>query len=325
MALQKYFSGFSVFDYIFYGPPPFYGKGWNIIFEKMDNLNKNGSLAIINGTQYPTKNVIINANSLERAKYVTELLFAAKCLYMGELSLFHQMPVTLQINTSDTFQQKSLIGESCNGVPVICMIAAKASYRKEYQYALFKHLTSLELISSDSIVFDPSEWTPGKYVSLSIDYRVKCAYAIVIAYSVIEELSLEPRASEKSPSYIDGKWNPIVKNELEGRLVKAGINLEETFPWILRDTPTKLERVRKPRIKSKANWAFGKIRDGEIEVIDALTRASWLRSKVSAHKLRELASSLNYYEVNNVQRLARRLLLEKMGFWKYEDNESVIT
>jgi len=325
MPSQKYYSGFSVFDYAFYNPPPFNGKGWSITFDELDDSHGNGLSANVNSVHDPRKTVIINANSLERARYVSELLNASRCLQYGSSSSlpFYQKPEVCLIDASDTSHQKSLVGASFSGLPLVCMIAAKASFRKEYQYALFKHLASYELMSSEPMDLEPTEWAPGKFVSLSIDYHVRCAYAIVIAYSVIEELSLELRASNKTPSFIDGKWNPIVKNELENRLKKVGINLAEPFLWILRDTPTKIERVRRPRIQSKAKWAYGKIRDGEIEVIDALAQASWLRSKVSAHKLRELASALNYYEVFNIQNLARRLLLEKMGFWRYEDDDFV--
>ena len=317
MTLQKYNSGFSVFDYAFFTPPPFYGKGWNITFENYEDSGRRKISSTVNGVENPSKTVVINANSLERAQYVSELIYAAECLHSGSLGLspFYQGPEVHLIDSSFTSKQESLPNVSFSGIPLYCMIAAKASFRKEFQYALFKHLASHELISSDPWSFDPTEWVPGKFVSLSVGYHVKCAYAIVIAYSVIEELSFELRASKNNPSFIDSEWNPIVKNELEKRLKKAGINLAELFFWTLRDTPTKIERVRQPRIQNKANWSYGKIRDGEIEIIDALAQASWLRSKVSAHKLRELASALNYYEVHNIQWLARRLLLEKMGFW----------
>jgi hypothetical protein len=49
--------------------------------------------------------------------------------------------------------------------------------------------------------------------------------------------------------------------------------------------------------------------------IDAIRLASFLRSKVFSHKMKELASSLNSYDIENVKHLARRLLLETLGFW----------
>lgn len=44
------------------------------------------------------------------------------------------------------------------------------------------------------------------------------AQAIIIFYSVIEELGLEIRANRDNPSFINGRWNPVIKNELENRL-----------------------------------------------------------------------------------------------------------
>jgi hypothetical protein len=195
------------------------------------------------------------------------------------------------------------------------MVAAKASHRKTYQYALFKHLLSHEVFSTSIMDLEPSYWWPTQFVFDSAQHHVRCAYAIIAAYSVLEELALEMRASREKPSIIDGKWNPEVKTELESRLLKAGIDLSEAVLWTLRDTPTRVERMRPPRSQSKAKWARLKIRDSEVEVVDAIAYASWLRSKVSAHRLRELAGSLSYYEVANVQGLARRVLLERLGFW----------
>jgi len=42
---------------------------------------------------------------------------------------------------------------------------------------------------------------------------------------------------------------------------------------------------------------------------------SWLRSKVAAHRLGNLARSLTKYDVHNAQTTARRLLLGHLGFW----------
>ncbi len=320
MNLQKYFSGFSVFDYALCDPPPFVGKGWSITFEEFDVSHENCITNTINCDQHPKKSVVINAPSLDRAQFVVELLCASRCVQDGFLiiSPCDLKPKLHLIDASNISQEKIKAGAVFPDFPLTCLIAAKASFRKEYQYALIKNMTSHEFISMEPMDLDPKEWLPSKFVSFSVEYQVRCAYAIVLAYSVIEELSFEVRANNQNNSFIKGKWNPVVKSELESRLKKNRINLKEDFLWVLRDTPTRIEHERQLIIQSKANWAFGKIRDVNIEVIDALARASWLRSKVSAHKLKELAGALNVYEVYNVQNLARRLLLEKMGFWRYK-------
>ena len=108
-----------------------------------------------------------------------------------------------------------------------------------------------------------------------------------------------------------------MKQELEDRLLKANVDLSEPLMWHLRDAPTKIERSRQPPSKSKCEWASAKVRDVYVEVIDGIAYASWLRSSISAHRLPRLARSLTIYDVANVQHLARRLLLEVLGFWRY--------
>jgi hypothetical protein len=54
-----------------------------------------------------------------------------------------------------------------------------------------------------------------------------------------------------------------------------------------------------------------------MDVIDAIHYVSFLRSLIAAHKTdKRLVKGLSAYEVANAQFLARRLLMEKMGFWR---------
>ena len=63
-------------------------------------------------------------------------------------------------------------------------------------------------------------------------------------------------------------------------------------------------------IDEGAECACGNVPDGWMDIVDAIACASWLRSKVASHRLGELATSLSPYDVENVQGLATRLLLE---------------
>lgn len=143
------------------------------------------------------------------------------------------------------------------------------------------------------------------------------ANAITSAYSVLEELSFDVRASSGVPSRIDGRWNPLVKDDLKERLTNAGINITEPILWHLRETPTRIERMRRPPTLGKCEWAGYRVRDQYLDVIEAIAYASWLRSKISAHRASLLTRSLTVYDVANVQHLSRRLLLEALGFWRY--------
>jgi hypothetical protein len=54
-----------------------------------------------------------------------------------------------------------------------------------------------------------------------------------------------------------------------------------------------------------------------VSIVDAIAHASWLRSRVSAHKLKyEFARVLSVYDVSNAQFFARRLLLESLRLWR---------
>ncbi len=322
--MKAYYSGYLVSDYAFFPPAPYRGKGWIISFEGEPGDHACRQQTVFEGKCYPGKAVNIYAASEERALYVGDIIYASLCLVLGQLPPFDR-PLVVPINPESGPQRQTRRHSvatprdvDVGDLPLACLIAAKASYRKAYQYALFKHLLSREIFSTNIMDLVPSGWLSAKFVLASREHHVHCAYAILLAYSVLEELSLEMRASGKKPSRIKGRWNPPVKQELERRLKNAGIDLSETILWILRDTPTGIERTRPLDIQSRAEWAGLKVRDAEVGVADAIAHMSWLRSRVSAHKLGEVAACLSYYDVSNAQDLARRLLLERLGFWRYQ-------
>lgn len=297
------------------------GRGWEIVLEQ--NLLCN---TIVDGE--PAKEIIIYAQSNKRAEYVANLILAAHCLYTGDLCTYDDR--TVFQNRAETIEeiekQLSIGGHSTLGIynlPVACLISAKASQKNAYQYAIFKYLLSYRTVPIIASDLDPQrDWRPGKAISMFPKELVSYTVAIILYYSVLEELSLDIHASNEEPSMINGKWNPKIKSELEECLISADIDLSEHLLWTLRDTPSNIERKRKPTMSQKTEWSYYKIRDIYVEVIDAIAYSSWLRSKISAHKLSTLSRSLKIYDVANVQHLARRLLLETLGFWRYHENTS---
>jgi len=323
--VKRYYSGYLVGDYALFPPAPYKGKGWTICFEDRPSDQASAHQTWIEGKWYPAKAVNICASSPERADDVGDMIYASVCLMLGQLPPCGRtavIPADLHNAEQEDGQDQApgttrdvLVGS----LPLACLIAAKASYSKAYQYALFKHLLSHQIFSTSTAGLRPSGWWSRQLVFKSREHHVHCAYAIVLAYSVLEELSVHIRADKDKPSTIDGEWNPEVKQELETRLKRAGIDLSESFLWIQRDTPTRIERTRPPRTQSLAEWAGLKVRDHELALVDAIAYTSWLRSRVSAHKLGQVAASLSYYDVLNAQHVARRLLLEKLGFWRYQE------
>ncbi len=139
----------------------------------------------------------------------------------------------------------------------------------------------------------------------------------VLHFAALEAMGLEVRASMKKPSKLpNGEWNPPVLCDLENRLRSAGIDLDEMFVWTTRNPPTRIEQRHGSLKGIIPSWAGGPVRDRLISVTDALSRASLIRSKTAAHGGLKLIQSVTVYDVHNMQGLARRLLLECLGFWR---------
>lgn len=145
--------------------------------------------------------------------------------------------------------------------------------------------------------------------------HITFCHAIISAYSVLEELGLEIRASKDNPSKIGDQWNPKVKSDLEKRLIKSGIDLSDTLLWTMRGPKRKLEKVKGMPVFKKSLWSYGQVRDAEVDLIDAIAYASWLRSYVSSHTVKEITKVVSPYDVINTQHLARRCILEPFGIW----------
>jgi hypothetical protein len=102
-------------------------------------------------------------------------------------------------------------------IPLACLIAAAASWRLQYVYGLAKLRLSLETFSLPIVELDPYHSDNVPKSPLPEDH-VRLAFAIVTAYSCIEELGLEVRASNKNPSILpNGTWNPVIRSNLERR------------------------------------------------------------------------------------------------------------
>jgi hypothetical protein len=265
------------------------------------------------------------ARSQTAAQRAADLIFAAYCLTLGAwpplpVFGFRVWPLDQRARhdasiDDDTDLPADYTEIQAGGLLQAAILAARASLRKAHAYALFKLKLSYLLSSASQVDLRPSLWSRHRAVMRSPDLHVAYAFAIQTAYSAIEELGLEVRASKERPSLIGADWNPPVLTDLEGRLDTARINRALPFVWHLRDTPTKVERRYAVRATLSARVPFERVRDREIPVVDALAQASRLRSRVSAHRFNEVTASLTKYDAANVQRLARRLVIEALGEW----------
>ena len=233
----------------------------------------------------------------------------------GGPCLFSAIDVKRRLRESAEFQRP---WSAFPDIPWACLIAAKASRRLNYIYAIFKWQLSALLFSVHYDDLHPFRRTIPK--SVHSDEHIEYATAITLAYSAIEEIGFEIRASSSNPSSIKGTWNQPVIENLERRLRAGGIDLDEAFGWNIRGSKTRLEKDKPKQARAparKAPWCRWQIRDSRVHVADAIAHASWLRSKVSSHKSKqEFLRVLSAYDVTNVQNLARRLILESLGYFR---------
>ncbi len=317
--------------------PPYQGRGWSIglrtyelkgkpyrrpakinEFSALRGFNPQvGSIRKVNGRSVSwttTPELVIFAKSQATAQQAANLLFAARLVLNMSLTFVDHF-MALPEDTCDPEFEHYRQTLHAPGLTEAAALAARLSARRQWQYAAMKFWTSYRVCGPDFWDFHPSSAT-HRGVTNDPFAHVACAQAVTNAYGVIEELGLEMRASKEEPAKLDGgAWNPIVRNRLERRLRNARINLERKFNWAVRGPRTRIEAKRPPPQGSREPWTFGPLRDRKVEIVDAIAHASWLRSKVSAHRTSSLTMSLTETDVHNVQMLARRLLLESAGFF----------
>jgi hypothetical protein len=290
------------------------GAGWEAIVEPCDPDLYRQSLVLLSRTH-------------RNAQRALELIWECLWINLGGAIDFNDYPEVAPEggdDPTDAWLRRSHYSRmtaerwsfETSGILEACVIAARASRHRNTAYAAHLLAFSQSLAAIHHMDLDPSHWRHQPAVSPFGRDHVRLAYALIASYTAIEQLGLELRASAQRPSKIEGEWNPPVKSDLEARLRDANVDLSELALWTRRGTIRRVEMRRPPRRAATPEWSAGPIRDVEVEVVDAIADVSWLRSKVSAHRLSDDAASLTIYEVSNAQYLARRLLLSRLGLWR---------
>jgi len=310
---QRFWTGMVAHGEDPYQPDsPFNGAGWTALLEEPWPRTS----TIVGGRE-----VVLVARSLETAQRTLNLIHSCHSLVQGAPDLFTVQPLAFNglqpegLSTEERATVERYLYSASN-FPLACAVAAKASRRRSTVYAVAKYAFSLATFSIQLVDLEP--WrAPHLAISSFPDDHVMFAHAIMAAYSVVEDLGLNLRASAKNPSRIDGEWNPAVRSDLESRLLAAGVVLHEKLLWTVRGPRRRIERKRPLPDGEAAPWAGQLVRDSDIPIVDAIAYAEWLRSAVAAHGVKDLTPALSPYDVINVQHVARRLLLEKLGFWRW--------
>ena len=334
---KKYLTGFITNrgDYPF--GFSFKGSWGRILFE--EHKGKYFTGISVGKKIMPIRHLIIESNLEEKTREILSLIYACLviingCDYVGyDLCDIYNLDLKELSCDCKYFPKKLVTG----GIYLAGIMAAKASYKEDYVYAIHKLFFSFQTYSTVPRDLDPSHGNleiPNLKKPYPPEIRILLTNAIISAYSAIEELELQivPKNTLKTKSGEirlskdeNGNFFPETKKDIISRLQKAKVNINEPFIWDLRGGK-KLFEDRKPFSKKtkKAKWSSGfSVRDGEINLLTALDRASCLRSNVASHKpstskskKERMVKELSMYEVSNVQSLARRLVLESLNLWR---------
>ncbi|MGI5891813.1 MAG: hypothetical protein ACOX7H_03625 [Bacillota bacterium] len=291
-------------------PKPITGKNFRILFSDVKQKL---------GKEYLIKHeIIIEAKSIFRAQFVCDLIICSMCVLEGHLLLGIRDTAVYPLDSNSVekpLYDCQMVECQTEGFPLACKLAAKISFHSSYVNAVNKFLLSCEIHSTHWVDLDPTHSPQIPLSPFTYDH-LRYGYAITLAYSIVEELKLGVNASNEKLSLKNGKWNPEVKKDLERRLISSKIDINDPFIWERRGSKKTLEKRRPITPLKKAPWSYGNVRDCEILLIDAINNISFLRSRIIAHKVDRNIELLSVYDVSNAQRLARRLILESLGFWK---------
>jgi hypothetical protein len=285
------------------------------------------------GTWWIAPQLFVEASSRVQAQRALNLLLSCSIILSGDLSYSQEDFVAIPNDRSNLEDLNDLdVRIACQKTRYLTdalpssELCAKASRHRPLTYAIYKLKSSLVLCSAPLMSFHPV-YSPKKfYVDRDPQAHVAMASAITLAYSAVEELQLEPRPQKETPiKSKDGTWDPAAFEDLNRRLADSNIDLDEKISWNVRGSPTRVHwHPRFPK-GAKESWASGPVRDQAVSVPDALLIASWLRSKCTTHRFQKATTSITMFDVQNVQGLARRLLLQRVGLWRYwerfEDTE----
>jgi hypothetical protein len=190
--------------------------------------------------------IMIRAANEQRPRQGCNLLCAAIDILHGCVVGYMNPAEDIHIRLFGTKkEQRSFF--STSGITAACRFAALAS-RASQSYAM--HKLAFSYRSAGGMDMHPRYSQREFGVQRDPISHVRIASAITLAYSAIEEMQLEVRANRENPARLkDGSWNPVVRNELERRLLKAKIDIKDPFIWTLRGGKS----PRRPRLRAEMN------------------------------------------------------------------------
>lgn len=208
-------------------------------------------------------------------------------------------------------------------LPVAVAVAAKAWSDSRLIYAVHKLAESIITESVSPHSMHPRHRQVFQKHSPDFSSHVGTSIAINLAYSAIQELGLDVRSSRENPRWLDKKkfaWNPVVLDELNARLIDAGIETDRTIDWVIRGVNSEVD-VHPIRDTLSIHSDGGDVRDVELSLPDAINACEYMRNYMTAHAFSSSTPLLGPYEVFNAQQVARFLTLSKCGLWNIWTDE----
>lgn len=331
--------GYSTFNYFSEENPDLIKKieiDENIFFDYREDpsymnwIGRESDTFLVNQRK-PTDEEIIELNKDFTRAYELIIYAESEIIAQNVCNLIHGGRLLSYPSITENPEPRSVVNIKFNFIPLenfkgsciyeqmflACLVAAKSWKRKELIYSIEKYRFSLQL---DSITPHSASPRYGQVFSIEdrgYSYHVNSAYAFLSAYSIIEELGLEIRSSNKKHRFIENEWNPGVKEDIIHRLSEVGINEFETIDWVIRGTPSELYNEIKPKLGIDSDWNDKEIiHDRKMKIYDAIHYSSYIRNFFIGHRFDKIVLHINPYDVHNIQRLARRLILGKLRLWK---------
>ena len=272
---------------------------------------------------------IINAESFEIAQNVLYYVLCSAAVINGTNTWNFDAHYAHKFGTIENVKGIDLIKKpvdmySDGSIPSYFYLSALASKDNRLANSIVKYQLSTEIYSQQDMDLNGViNWKTTDFNFI----QMRFAYAIITAYSVLEELGLAINvdvSKERRSKYDNGNWNPEVLDDLIKRLEDSNIDVKDDISWMIRGESTEIEKKRPIKTTREAEWAspeddmddlYMKVKDGYVYLPDAIHHISYLRSCIASHSVGEKIMNLSVFDVANAQFLAKRLILEKTGLW----------
>jgi len=275
-------------------------------------------------TDISCKEIMLNCSSDEEANNYLSIIKAG--YYLASPETPHTSGIEYPIKVSKSSTVHIHIQEIWNqylcddNIGIALFVLNQALGNRDYIYSLEKYKISMELGHINAFACNPKYGQVFENSSQSYEEHTKMLMAIVAAYSIVEELGLEIRGSDKQKRFISKRpyeWNKRIWDDTLERLKQSNIDPGYKIQWTIRGEDTKIHKEMDYSWFGEEYENTQEVKDRKLHFIEAIQFSAYLRNFVAAHKFRDLASQISPYDVHNVQMTSRILLMQSMGIWDY--------